>query len=147
MHIFEVWNEPNLSLYLDAATASTYRAMVNAVADAVHAVDPSNLVVAGGLDPFGHTKSKNQEWYSVRPLAFMRSLLCVSKGSHPHSTCDDPIHFDIWSHHPYTSAGPFGKAKLVDDVELGDLPKMRYGPDGRCAAATMWSRLSRFSSG
>ena len=124
-HVFQVWNEPNLSLNLSPATASTYRAMVNAVADGVHAVDPSNLVVAGGLDPFGHVKTKNQEWYSIRPLAFMRSLLCLSKGSHPHATCDDPIHFDVWSHHPYTYGGPFGRAKLVDDVELGDLPKMR----------------------
>ena len=124
-HVFEVWNEPNLSLYLNPAAASIYRAMVNAVANSVHAVDPSNLVVAGGLDPFGHKKSKNQEWYSVRPLAFMRSLLCLSKGSHPHSTCDDPIHFDVWSHHPYTYGGPFGRAKVPDDVELGDLPKMR----------------------
>jgi hypothetical protein len=124
-HVFQVWNEPNLSLDLSPVSASTYRAMVNAVAESVHAVDPSNLVVAGGLDPFGHKKSKSQEWYSLRPLAFMRSLLCVSKGSHPHSTCDDPIHFDVWSHHPYTYGGPFGRSKLPDDVELGDLPKMR----------------------
>jgi hypothetical protein len=99
--------------------------MVNAVADAVHAVDASNLVVAGGLDPFGHVKTKNQVWYSIRPLAFMRSLLCLSKGTHPHATCDDPVRFDAWSHHPYTYGGPFGHAKLVDDVELGDLPRMR----------------------
>lgn len=124
-HVFQVWNEPNLSLNLSPVAASTYRAMVNAVADGVYAVDPSDLVVAGGLDPFGHKKSKNQEWYSLRPLAFMRSLLCLSKGSHPHSTCDDPIHFDVWSHHPYTYGGPFGRAKVPDDVELGDLPKMR----------------------
>ncbi len=127
-HVFEVWNEPNLSLYLSPVSASTYRAMVNAVADGVHAVDPSNLVVAGGLDPFGHKKSKNQEWYSVAPLAYMRSLLCLSKGSHPHATCDNPIHFDVWSHHPYTPyihGGPFARAKVPGDVELGDLPKMR----------------------
>jgi hypothetical protein len=124
-HVFQVWNEPNLSLNLSPVTASGYRAMVNAVADSVHTVDPSNLVVAGGLDPFGHVKTKNQEWYSIRPLAFMRSLLCLSKGSHPHATCDNPIHFDVWSHHPYTYGGPFGRAKLADDVELGDLPKMR----------------------
>ena len=49
---------------------ASYRAMVNAVADAVHAVDPSNLVVAGALDPFGHPKSKKQKWYSVAPLAY-----------------------------------------------------------------------------
>jgi hypothetical protein len=124
-HVFQVWNEPNVSLDLNPATAGTYRAMVNAVADSVHAVDPSNLVVAGGLDPFGHPTSKKQQWYSVAPLAFMRSLLCLSKGKHPHATCDNPIRFDVWSHHPYTFGGPFGHAKHPDDVELGDLPKMR----------------------
>jgi hypothetical protein len=125
VNIFEVWNEPNLSLYLAPAKASAYRAMVNAVAASVHAVDPNNLVVAGGLDPFGHKKGKKQKWYSVAPLAFMRSLFCLSKGSHPHSTCHDPIHFDVWSHHPYTFGGPFGKSINPDDVELGNLSQMR----------------------
>jgi hypothetical protein len=124
-HVFQVWNEPNNSLYLDPVSPSAYRAMVNAVADGVHAVDPTNLVVAGALDPFGHPKSKKQHWYSIAPLAFMRSVLCLSKGAHPHATCDDPVRFDAWSHHPYTFGGPFGKAKLPDDVELGDLPRMR----------------------
>ena len=124
-HVFQVWNEPNLSLNLSPVSASTYRAMVNAVADAAHAVDPANLVVAGGLDPYGHKKSKHREWYATPPLAFMRSLLCLSKGSHPHSTCAAKIHFDVWSHHPYSHGGPFAHAKVRDDVELGDLPKMR----------------------
>jgi Cellulase (glycosyl hydrolase family 5) len=124
-HVFQVWNEPNLSLDLNPVTGSTYRAMVNAVADAVHAVDPTNIVVAGGLDPFGHPKSRKQRWHSVSPLAFMRSFLCLSKGAHPHATCTTPVHFDAWSHHPYTFGGPFGKAKNPDDVELGDLPRMR----------------------
>ena len=124
-HVFQVWNEPNVSLYLNPVRASVYRAMVNAVSNAVHAVDPASLVVAGGLDPFGHPKSKKQTWYSVAPLAFMRSLLCLSKGKHPHATCHDPVHFDVWSHHPYTFGGAFGKANKADDVELGDLRKMR----------------------
>jgi hypothetical protein len=124
-HVFQVWNEPNLSLDLNPVNASTYRGMVNAVAGAVHAVDPTNIVVAGGLDPFGHKKKKGQKWYSTGPLAYMRSLLCLSKGAHPHAICSKPIHFDAWSHHPYTFGGPFGHAKNPDDVELGDLPKMR----------------------
>lgn len=127
-HVFQVWNEPNLSLYMSPVSASKYRDMVNAVADAVHTIDPTNLVVAGGLDPYGHPKSKNQKWYAVGPLAFMRSLLCLSKGSYPHPTCNNPIQFDVWSHHPYTPyihGGPFARAKVPDDVELGDLPKMR----------------------
>jgi cellulase (glycosyl hydrolase family 5) len=123
--IFQVWNEPNLTLDLSPVSASTYRKMVNAVADAVHAVDPANLVVAGALEPVGHKKVKGQKWYSVRPLAFMRSLLCVSKGAHPHSTCSKQIRFDVWSHHPYTHGGPFGRAQIPDDVMLGDMPKMR----------------------
>jgi Cellulase (glycosyl hydrolase family 5) len=125
VHDYMLWDEPNLSLHLNPASPASYRAMVNAFAASVHAVDPANLVIAGALDPFGHPKSKKQTWYSVAPLAFMRSLLCVSNGKHPHATCKNQIHFDVWSHHPYTFGGPFGKAKNADDVELGDLPKMR----------------------
>jgi len=125
VNIYEVWNEPNLSLDFGPVNAASYRSVVNAVADSVHAVDSQNLVVAGGLDPFAHKKSKKQKWYSVAPLAFMRSLLCLSKGAHPHTTCSNQIHFDVWSHHPYTFGGAFAKAKVTDDVELGDLPRMR----------------------
>jgi cellulase (glycosyl hydrolase family 5) len=124
-HVFQVWNEPNLSLDLNPVNANAYRGMVNAVAASIHAVDPANLVVAGALDPFGHPRKKGQKWYSTAPLAYMRTLLCLSKGKHPHATCRTPIHFDVWSHHPYTFGGPFGHAKNPDDVELGDLPKMR----------------------
>jgi hypothetical protein len=123
VNLFEVWNEPNLSLDLGPVDAARYRSMVNAVATSVHAVDASNLVIAGGLDPFGHKKSRKQKWYSVRPLAFMRSLLCLSKDLQ--ATCHTPVHFDVWSHHPYTFGGPFAHARLRDDVSLGDLPKMR----------------------
>ena len=125
VHVFEVWNEPNLSLDLAPVSAAHYRSMVNAFSDAVRAVSTANLVVAGGLDPFGHPKTKKQKWYSQTPLAFMRSMLCLSKGAHPHATCHNPARFDVWSHHPYTFRGPFGHAKVADDVSLGDLPKMR----------------------
>jgi hypothetical protein len=125
VHVFQVWNEPNLSQDLSPVNAAVYRSMVNAVAASVHAVRGTNLVVAGGLDPFGHAKSKRQKWYAAAPLAYMRSLLCVSKGEHPHRTCRNQVHFDVWSHHPYTFNGPFGHATRKDDVSLGDLPKMR----------------------
>jgi hypothetical protein len=125
VHVFQVWNEPNVSLYLNPVKASVYRSMVNAFAASVHGVSAKNLVVAGALDPFGHKRSKKQHWNSVAPLAFMRSLLCLSKGAHPHSTCRTTIHFDAWSHHPYTFGGAFGHARNPGDVELGDLPKMR----------------------
>ena len=125
VHVFEVWNEPNLSLDLSPATAAVYRPMVNAVATSVHVVDSNNLVVAGGLDPFSHKQTAKQKWYSVAPLAFMRSLLCVAKGAHTSPMCLQKVDFDVWSHHPYSYGGPFARARLSDDVELGDLPRMR----------------------
>jgi hypothetical protein len=123
VHVFQVWNEPNLSLDLSPVNAaSVYRGMVNAVATAVHGVDPANLVVAGGLDPFENLAS---DFVSQAPLAFMRSFLCLSKGAHPHATCSTKVQFDVWAHHPYTFGGPFGHATRPDDVSLGDLPRMR----------------------
>jgi hypothetical protein len=123
VHVFQVWNEPNLSLDLSPVkAASVYRGMVNAFATAVHGVDPSNLVVAGGLDPF---ENLAKTFVSQAPLAFMRSFLCLSKGTHPHATCSTKVQFDVWAHHPYTFGGPFGHAKRTDDVSLGDLPKMK----------------------
>lgn len=120
---YQVWNEPNLSFDLSPINAAaTYRGMVNAVATAVHKVNPANLVIAGGLDPFEHLAKK---FVTQAPLAFMRSFLCLSKGPHPHATCSTKVHLDVWSHHPYTFGGPFGHAKRTDDVSLGDLPKMR----------------------
>ncbi len=120
--VYQIWNEPNLSLDLSPVSASKYRSMVNAFADAVHAANRGNLVLAGDLDPFGN---KAKRFHTTSPLKFMRSLLCVSKGKHPHASCKHRIHFDIWSHHPYTFNGPFGHARKPDDVSLGDLSKMR----------------------
>jgi hypothetical protein len=121
-HVYEVWNEPNLSIDLSPVSPATYRTMVNAVAASVHRVTSANLVVAGALDPF---ENRTSAWHTMAPLAFMRAMLCVSKGAHPHATCVATAHFDVWSHHPYTFGGPFGKARLADDVSLGDLPRMR----------------------
>ena len=129
--VWQIWNEPNLSLDLSPVKASNYRSMVNAFADAVHGAAQGNLVVAGDLDPFAN---KTKRFHTVAPLKFMRSLLCVSMGNpkakqkklrRPHATCKRRVDFDVWSHHPYTFAGPFGHAKRPDDVSLGDLPKMR----------------------
>ena len=128
---YQVWNEPNLSLSLSPVKPAAYGAMVNAVATSLHAVNRNNIVVAGGLDPFENQASR---FVAQAPLAYMSALLCVSMGDpkakraalrKPHATCKKRVHFDVWSHHPYTFGGPFGHAKRKDDVSLGDLPKMR----------------------
>lgn len=50
----------------------------------------------------GIRRSRRWNWYSMARLAFMRSLLYLSKGLHPHATSDTGA-FDVWSRHPDTS--------------------------------------------
>jgi hypothetical protein len=126
---WQLWNEPNLIYYLSPQVSGTraespaiYRAMLNAFADAVHRVDRTNLVVAGGTAPFT-SRTGSRQLYGLGPLRFMRELLCLSESLRP--TCADRARFDVWAHHPYTSGGPTRKARFKDDVSLGDLPRMR----------------------
>jgi Cellulase (glycosyl hydrolase family 5) len=127
---YEAWNEPNLSLELvpqlvhdRPVSPGAYRALLNAFADAVHGVDPANVVIAGGLAPFRDiTPSVLAQRNDWGPLTFMRSLLCLSKKLH--RTCKARVSFDVWSMHPYTSGGPTHHAAFPDDVSLGDLSKV-----------------------
>jgi hypothetical protein len=132
---WQIWNEPNLSIYLMPqvegdrnVSPAWYRDMVNAASRAIHAVHSNNVVIAGGLAPFGGIirgpdSDRHQE--RLAPLAFMREMLCMSKGAKPRPTCRESAEFDIWSHHPYTFGGPTRKAANPDDVSLGDLGEMR----------------------
>lgn len=113
---WQVWNEPNARRELSPqfrggrpVSPEHYRRMVNAFADAVHAVHCDNLVVAGGLGPFGH---RSRDIEVVAPLRFMRLMLRARS------------HFDVWATHPYTNGGPTHHAAARDDVSLGDLPRM-----------------------
>jgi hypothetical protein len=126
---WEVWNEPNVNIYLSPqfaygkpASPAAYRTLLNAFANAVHRVLPGNVVVAGGLSPFTVNSGST---VTIGPLRFMRALLCMSGGAHPHATCHTRVEFDAWSSHPYTSGGPTHSAINPNDVSLGDLPKMR----------------------
>ena len=120
------WNEPNRGLFLSPqrengrlVSAVWYRNMVIRFAAEIHAANPTNVVVAGGLAPLG-TRG------NPAPLAFMRSMLCLSVNLK--RACDlrsNPVRFNVWSHHPYTSGGPTHDAAGRDNVALGDLPDMR----------------------
>jgi len=141
---WEVWNEPNVNLYLSPqfafgspASPAAYRDLLNRFAAAVHAVHPGNLVVAGGLSPFTVISGST---VTIGPLRFMRALLCMSAGPKPHPTCSTPVTFDVWSHHPYTSGDPTHTATNPDDVSLGDLPEMRAVLDAAYRAGHIVSR-------
>jgi hypothetical protein len=129
VRLWQVWNEPNAGRELAPqrvkgrpVSAAQYRRMVNAFADAVHGVDTSNLVVAGGLAPFGHDSKDIQV---VAPLQFMSTLLCVSLQAPHRKTCSQRTRFDVWAHHPYSNGGPNWHARGANDASIGDLPDVR----------------------
>lgn len=135
---WQAWNEPNLyhQLWPQYDTPSSepvrpdsrlvspniYRRLVNALAKAVHRVNRDNLVIAGGLSPFG---GESRNFHKARPLSFMRELLCMNERDRPKRGCRQRIRFDVWSHHPYTQGGPTHSALSPLDVSLGDLEEMR----------------------
>jgi len=132
------WNEPNVNVYLSPqyahgapASPATYRTMLNTFAAAVHRINARNVVVAGDLSPFTVVRGAT---VTIGPLEFMRELLCMSVGDHPHATCNTKVDFDVWAHHPYTSGGPTHKAFNPNDVSLGDLPRMHALLDAAYAA-------------
>jgi hypothetical protein len=109
---WQAWNEPNRDYFLRPqyesgrmVSPAIYRAMVNKFATAIHEVNPTNRVIAGGLAPLGRAGKP-------APLAFMKKLL------------ESNTSFDIWAHHPYTSGGPLHLPPGPSDIVLGNLDKM-----------------------
>jgi hypothetical protein len=142
-----VWNEPNLSVYLDpqfvgsdAVSPEWYREMVNQFSRAVHGVHADNVVIAGGLAPFGRPLSPRVSFVGVSPLRFMREMLCMTGRANPRPSCSATVEFDVWTHHPYTAGGPTKQAANPDDVSLGDLPDMRRLLEAAVAARHVVSR-------
>jgi hypothetical protein len=124
---WQVWNEPNHFSFLNPQyegqtlrSPAIYANLLNAFADAVHAVKADNVVIAGALAPF-----QNPSPPVSPPLTFISDLLCVSQGSRPKATCNTRLHFDVWSHHPYTSGSPTHHASLAGDASIPELPQIR----------------------
>jgi hypothetical protein len=138
---WQIWNEPNhiefISPQWDAAgrpvSPLIYRQMLAVSADSIHEVHPDNLVITGGLSPFGQPNR------AMAPMQFMAALLCMSATAVPAPpACREPVKFDVWAHHPYTAGGPMHKAG-GDNVSLGDLPRMKKMLDDAAAAGRIQS--------
>jgi hypothetical protein len=120
-------NEPNLSLFFAPqfdrdrpVSPDLYRGLINSFYAAIKAVDPSNLVIGGGLGPIAVPK------YTIGPMRFTRILLCMRGHAHPRPVrgdCGGGVHFDIFDIHPYTTGGPTHQGG-INDVELGDIAKL-----------------------
>ena len=125
--IYEVWNEPNLSLDLSPVKASIYRSMINAVASGVHGLsNPANIVVAGG---HGSVRpSEEQEAVVVLRLSarvYALAAMRLEGGDIPIRLATPRFISTSGPTPPIQLRRRFGKASVADDVELGDLPRMR----------------------
>ena len=126
---WQIWVEPNVNKFFrpqrengKPVAPQRYAAIVNAGADAIHAVRADNKVIAGSLSPFTVTRGDTS---TIGPMAFMREMLCMNAKNKPRASCSRRVHLDIWSHHPFTSGGPTHHAYKKGDVSLGDLPEMK----------------------
>lgn len=126
---WQALNEPNLSLFLEpqflgdqVVSPDNYRTLLNAFYGAVKSVDPSDLVVLGGLGPIA------VPGFTVGPMTFARKLLCMTgSNANPQpakSGCEGGVNFDIFDIHPYTTGGPTHEGG-PNDVEMGDVWKVQ----------------------
>jgi hypothetical protein len=136
-----VWNEPNLPLWIQPqatcgkrrcspASADTYRAMVNAAYQSIHAADPIATVLIGALAPAGgDLKSRNA---NMRPLTFLRALGCVDSHLRPVVTggCRgfQPALADGFAYHPHSTKNPpnqpFATADNADLASLSQIERL-----------------------
>jgi hypothetical protein len=123
VYAFQVWNEPNLNLYLNPqwsgntpASPSMYRAMLNAFYRGLKSVDPGALVVTAGTAPFGDVQAGGAR---VQPVLFWQGVLCAGS-----PRCPNPAHFDVLAHNMYSWGSPQTHAFWPDDVALPDLGKL-----------------------
>jgi hypothetical protein len=121
-----VWNEPNIVAQFapqwDGVTPvspATYRSLVNALYQGVKSVSGANIVVAGGLSPYGNPPGGD----AMRPALFAREFFCLGANLRPKG-CSDPPHFDVFSHHPYDVGGPLLHAQDPDDVATPDMSRL-----------------------
>jgi hypothetical protein len=151
----EVWNEPNVSFFLQPqvqggqpVVVDTYRTMINDFSAAVHAVRADDVVIAGALFPNG---IRHRDLTAIAPLEFTRLLTCMSAGPHPRRVCSATVQADAWSVHPYTSGGPSTRPANPDNVwiynlgALTSLVKAAQSAGGLISAAPVPTWVTEFS--
>jgi hypothetical protein len=137
VRLYQAWNEPNLARYLEpqwvaegrrwvAFSPLLYRGLLNALYTAVKSVQPSDVVVSGGLAPNGEPAGVGR----MTPLRFLSGLLCLeggarTRGAGPRRTsCPDPPHFDALAFHPLSFESPDLPAHSSQDIAIADIAKV-----------------------
>jgi hypothetical protein len=125
---FQAWAEANFDVHLSPQWTSTgqpaspgiYRNLLNAFYAGVKSVHHDNIVIASGTGPFGDPPGGSR----MRPVEFVRDLLCLRGGRLTPVRCPNPAHFDALAQDPYEIGGPTTSAINPDDVSAPDLGRL-----------------------
>jgi len=134
--LFQGWNEPNLTRYLEpqwvveeghwtAFSPLLYREMLNGFYNGIKSVAPGDVVVAAGIAPNGDPEGVGR----MQPVRFLRELLCLGVRERAGTTgfrtaCADPPHFDVLAFHPLSVGDPDLPAVSSLDVSIADAAKI-----------------------
>jgi hypothetical protein len=124
---FQAWNEPNLHDFLNPqwrgshpASPGIYRSLLNAFYKGVKSEQPSALVVTGGTAPYGDSGHGGR----MRPVLFLRTLVCLHGSRLRAGHCPSKPHFDILAHNPIDAFSPHTHAPFANDVSTPDIGKL-----------------------
>jgi hypothetical protein len=130
---FEVWNEPNLTKFLapqwqgkKATSPKLYRRLLNRFYAGVKTVQPGAKVIGGVMSPFGDYRKHplDPSRPRLRPLVFLRKLLCLKQDLKP-AKCSDKPHFNILSQHPLNFTKPPSYQPFnPNDVQVANFHKV-----------------------
>jgi hypothetical protein len=129
---FQAWSEENLSTHIQPqwrkqgkayvpAAPAHYRQMLNDFYTGVKSVHHDNVVIIGGLAPYGGLRPGTPR---MPPALFARSLMCLNGEALKPAPCPDPAHFDVIASDPYEIGSPTQRAYNRDDVTAPDLWKL-----------------------
>jgi hypothetical protein len=140
--IWTVWNEPNLSIFLQPQRRNgrpysplLYRRLYLAAQSAIHDQQPSVPILIGETAPTGGENSTD-------PLTFTRQTLCLNGDFEPLPHCpqpDEKIAAVGWSTHPYPLAGqaPFEPATNPHFVTMSSLGGLEVTLNGAASAGKL----------
>ncbi len=138
VHVYEIWNEPNISFWQPSANPQAYTAVLCAAYSAIHAADPEAIVLTGGMSPAGTGPT------TYSPQAWLSALYADGAGN-----C-----FDGVAMHPYvddsiTAVGDLGNnwdlmsaASVPDNLrgimsDHGDAAKRIWATEVGCNSTTL----------
>ena len=142
--MWSVWNEPNLSLFLEPQYRDgrpyaplLYRRLYLAAQSALREADPETPILIGETAPTGSTDS-------VPPVPFARGVMCLTPDAAEEPSCENAeIGAAGWATHPYAVIGqaPFEPPPTDRFVTIDSLGRLEAVLDEGAAAGQVRAEL------